>query len=58
MKTARKMTTKQISDELDAIANVWRSWHAGTATPDMSVAERMDELEEELLRRRIAGVAA
>jgi hypothetical protein len=58
MKRARKMTTKQISDELDLIAQLWRDWHNGLATPDMAVAERMDELEEELLRRRMAGVAA
>jgi hypothetical protein len=58
MKAASKMTTKQISDELDAIAGLWRDWHAGLTTPDMAVAERMDELEEELLRRRLAGIAA
>ena len=58
MTPARKMSIKQISDELDAIAEIWRAWHEGRGTPDMAVAERYDELEEELARRRDAGVAA
>jgi hypothetical protein len=45
MKSARKMTTKQINDELDVVAQIWRDRH------DMAVAERLDELEEELIRR-------
>lgn len=58
MEKARKMSVKQIGDELDAIAEIWRAWHEGRGTPDMAIAERYDELEEELCRRRGAGTAA
>lgn len=60
--SARKMTTKQISDELDVIAQRWRDYRAGlegkSGSPGEYLVERMDELEYELVRRRQAGTAA
>lgn len=56
---ARKLTTKQISDELDAIAIQWRAYHEGlqgkAGSPGEFLVERMDELEYELVRRRAAS---
>lgn len=52
---ARDMTVKQISDELDVLAQMFRDYRDGldgkSGSPGEWMVERMDELETELKRR-------
>lgn len=54
--SAKYMTVKQISDELDVLAQRWREYREGieegkSGSPGEYFVERMDELNTELNRR-------
>lgn len=59
--SAKYMSVKQISDELDVLAQRWRDLQDSLAGDGMSgspgeyIVERKDELETELNRRRPAA---
>ena len=59
---AAQLTTKQLSDELDVMAEKFRDFRDGlegmSGSPGEWMVERMYELETELKRRKAAGVAA
>lgn len=61
MKSARDMTVKEISDELDVLGNQWDNIRATleesggmSGSPGEWMVERMDELETELKSRGAA----
>lgn len=58
MEQPRKMSTKQISDELDTLSQIFRDWRDGIGTaPNPLMVLRHEDLEDEMLRRQNAGRA-
>jgi hypothetical protein len=58
MEQPRKMSTKQISDELDVLEQIWRDWRDNICTsPNPLMALRREDLEDEMASRVNAGRA-
>ena len=58
MEQPRKMSTKQISDELDVLAQIERDWRDGLcAAPNPLMVLRYEDLEAEMALRVNAGRA-